>query len=60
MHVVLLLIIIQQCWHDLCAEFLYAQIFSDNLSHFLFPCTADLQSFEQSTDNHDTPPALPA
>ena len=60
LHTKVLLIIIQQSWHQFWADFPHALIFIDNLSNiFFFSYLADFQSFEQSTNTHYTlPPYL--
>ena len=55
---VIFLVIIQLSWHNFCADFPHAQIFWDNLLNCLFSRSADLWSFEQSTDNRHTLPVL--
>ena len=54
LHATLLLIIIQQSWHQFWADILHAQIFDDNiLNNVPFLCPADLWSLEVSiSDRH--------
>ena len=52
---------IQHSLHQLCVDVPFVKFIGDNIpKHCGVSCPADLQSIEQSTEDHHTPPILPA